>query len=97
MSIEAKTIAIALQKSLRGYLERFPEAADSPGGIRQWWLSEKLQKTSIEKLREALAVLVASGEMQLSTLPDGTELYAKSLAIKVIDPIPIPKAKDIDE
>jgi hypothetical protein len=82
MSTEAKTISMALQESLRNYLERFPDAADSPEGIRQWWLSENLKKMSIEKLREALEILVASGEMQLSTLPDGTELYAKSLPFK---------------
>jgi hypothetical protein len=78
MSTEAERISISLQASLRRYLEKFPEAADSPEGIRHWWLTEELRMTPVENLRHALKALVASGEMQISTLPDGTELYARS-------------------
>ena len=80
MSTEAERMSLSLQASLRRYLEKYPEAADSPKGIRQWWLTDELRMIPIEKLHEALMVLVVSGEMQLSTLPDGTELYARSLS-----------------
>lgn len=84
MSTEAERITIELQASLRRYLEKYPEAADSPEGIRQWWLAEELRMTPIALLRDALKALVASGEMQFSVLPDGTELYARSAASAVV-------------
>jgi hypothetical protein len=78
MSIDASHHLLQLQASIRVYLTRYPDAADSPEGIRQWWLTQALQTTSIETLRIALTALVMSGEMQLRILPDGTELYARS-------------------
>lgn len=84
MSTEAERISISLQASLRRYLEKYPDAADSPEGIRQWWLAEELRVTPIRLLREALKTLVASGEMQFSVLPDGTELYARSVPSAVV-------------
>jgi hypothetical protein len=84
MSTEAERTSISLQASLRRYLEKYPEAADSPEGIRQWWLAEELRMTPIGILREALKALVASGEMQFSILPDGTELYARSVPSAVV-------------
>lgn len=80
MSTEAERMSLSLQASLRRYLEKYPEAADSPEGIRQWWLTEELRMTPIENLREALMMMVVTGEMQLSILPDGTELYARSVS-----------------
>jgi hypothetical protein len=78
MSTDASQTSLVLQASLRSYLQRFPDAADSAEGIRQWWLREELRTTPIEKLRLALMALVASGEMQFSILPDGTELYSRA-------------------
>jgi len=95
MSTEAELMYISLQASLRRYLEQFPDAADSPEGIRQWWLTEELRVTPIEILRQALKVLVASDEMQFSILPDGTELYARSAASAVVSFKQ--QAKDIDK
>ena len=83
MSTEAERMSLSLQASLRRYLEKYPEAADSPEGIRQWWLADELRMTPIEKLRDALMALVALGEMQFSVLPDGTELYAPSVSVSV--------------
>ena len=83
MSTEAERMSLSLQASLRRYLEKYPEAADSPEGIRQWWLADELRMTPIEKLRDALLALVALGEMQFSVLPDGTELYAPSVSVSV--------------
>ncbi len=84
MSTETERTSISLQASLRRYLEKHPEAADSPEGIRQWWLAEELRMTPIGILREALKTMVASGEMQFSILPDGTELYARSVPSAVV-------------
>ena len=80
MSTEAERMSISLQASIRRYLEKYPDAADSPEGIRQWWLTEELRMTPTEKLDQALMVMVISGEMQLNILPDGTELYARSVS-----------------
>lgn len=65
-----------LCEALKHYLARHPDAADSPEGIRQWWLPEELRATPLELIRQAMQDLVASGDMRCSTLPDGTELYA---------------------
>lgn len=67
-----------LRTALSRYLARHPEAADSLIGIRQWWLPEPLQEVSIEELRATLLELVDVGEVRVSTLPDGTELYART-------------------
>lgn len=80
MSTEAERMSISLQASIRRYLEKYPDAADGPEGIRQWWLTDELRMTPIEKLDEALMVMVISGEMQLNILPDGTKLYARSVS-----------------
>ena len=80
MSTEAERMSISLQASIRRYLEKYPDAADSPEGIRQWWLTEELRMTPTEKLDQALMLMVISGEMQLNILPDGTELYARSVS-----------------
>jgi hypothetical protein len=84
MPTEAERIFISLQASLRRYLEKHPEAADNPEGIRQWWLAEELRMTPLAILLEALQALVASGEMQLSVMPDGTEVYARSASSTVV-------------
>lgn len=78
--------SMLLQESLRQYLAQHPDAADGIEGIRRWWLTEELRATPIERLRQELALLVASGEMRSSILPDGTELYARStLTVSVRD------------
>jgi hypothetical protein len=80
MSIGATRVSNPLHDALRSYLSRFPDAADSPEGIRQWWLTKDLRTAPLVKVREALKDLVASGEMESRILPDGTELYARSKA-----------------
>jgi hypothetical protein len=69
-----------IRDCLRRYLEAHPDAADSLAGIRQWWLPEALREVALEELREALAQLAASGEVQCSTLPDKSELYTRGSA-----------------
>ena len=62
-----------LRECLRCYLEEHPEAADSLEGIRQWWLPDRLRDAVLdEDLEMAIAQLIASGEIQRNTLPDGS-------------------------
>lgn len=95
MSTEAERKTLSLQASLRRYLEQYPDAADSPEGIRQWWLTGEMRMTPIENLRHALLGLVASGEMQFCILPGGTELYARSGSSAVVSFMQ--QAKDSDK
>lgn len=80
MSADAPGISQALCDALRRYLERHPDAADSPEGIRRWWLPQGLQAIPLGVLLPALEHLVDGGEMQRTTLPDGTALYARGNA-----------------
>jgi hypothetical protein len=75
--MDAKQWSQPLREALRRYLERHPDAADSLEGIGRWWLPEVLRGTPVESLRMAIEALVDSGEMRCSTLPDGTQLYAR--------------------
>lgn len=76
MSADAPGMSRAVCDALRGYLGRHPDAADSPEGIRRWWLPPTLQSVPLDLLLAALDRLVAGGEMQCTQLPDGTCLYA---------------------
>jgi hypothetical protein len=67
-----------LCECVRRYLAVHPDAADSLRGIRQWWLPARLRNVTLEELEQALAQLVACGEVQRSTLPGAEELYARS-------------------
>lgn len=65
-----------IQDAVRVYLRSHPHAADTPVGIRQWWLPESMRSMPIELLRLALARMAASGELRCQALSDGTRLYA---------------------
>ena len=77
MPTEADVDTRALCDCLRRYLDSHPDAADSLSGIRQWWLPAPFDQVALDELRRALAQLVASGEVQCSTLPDKSELYTR--------------------
>ena len=66
------------REAVRRYLRDHPDAADTPVGIRQWWLPEWLRDIPIESLELALEELIAAGEVRSSTLPDGRELYSRA-------------------
>lgn len=65
-----------LRDALRAYLAAHPGAADGLVGIRSWWLPPHLQCVARERLHEALMDLVERREMDCTSMPDGTELYA---------------------
>lgn len=63
---------------LRCYLDAHPGAADSLVGIRQWWLPAAFRNVALDELQRALERLAEAGEVRLSTLPDGRELYTRA-------------------
>jgi hypothetical protein len=65
-----------LQDAVRRYLQVHADAADTPTGIRQWWLPDRLRSTSLELVRLALEEMVANGELRYDTLLDSTRLYS---------------------
>jgi hypothetical protein len=74
-----------LREALGRYLRERPDAADTLVGIAQWWLPAAMRGTSMERLRLALAELIAAHEVRCTVLPDGSELYARA-----VDPTPVP-------
>jgi hypothetical protein len=66
------------REAVRRYLRDHPDAADTPVGIRQWWLPEWLRDIPIESLELALEELIAAHEVRSSTLPDGRDLYSRA-------------------
>jgi hypothetical protein len=79
-AMDADERTVELCDCVRRYLAAHPDAADSLRGIRQWWLPARLRDVTLEELEQALAQLVARGEVQRSTLPGAGELYARSSA-----------------
>jgi hypothetical protein len=80
MSSGAATTSSVIVEAVRQYLAQHPDAADSPEGILRWWLPKELQRVPIDLLRQALEILVVTGEVHNRTLPDGTSLYIRAKA-----------------
>lgn len=78
MSASASGSRFDLREAVQRYLDEHPDAADSLIGIRQWWLPEALRGSSPAQIRCALADLIASGNVDCQSLPDGTELFFRS-------------------
>lgn len=78
MSASASGPTLDLREAVQRYLDEHPDAADSLIGIRQWWLPEALRGSSPAQIRCALAALIAAGEVDRQSLPDGTELFFRS-------------------
>jgi hypothetical protein len=57
------------------YLARHPVAADSAGGIAQWWLPPMGVDVTLGIVQSALAQLAAEGRVQRRLMPDGRALY----------------------
>jgi len=66
-----------LREAVRRYLRERPDAADTVAGIAQWWLPAEMRGAPTPQLRQALADLIAAGEVRCTVLPDGSELYAR--------------------
>jgi hypothetical protein len=73
-----QTIAIA--NIIERYLNDHPRAADTPEGIRDWWVARQRYIDSVTEVQNALDYLVASGRLSRCTLADGTTVYARAPA-----------------
>lgn len=59
-----------------GYLRRHPGAADTLGGIVDWWLPQQRYEIERSRIEAVLCGLVERGLLLRSRLPGGTDLYA---------------------
>lgn len=65
-----------LHNAILHYLQSNPNAADSLGGVMNWWLPELgYEQVSAESVLQALERLVAVGVVEKIPLVDGTVLY----------------------
>jgi hypothetical protein len=68
-----RTIVIA------GIIERYvtdhPRAADTPEGIRSWWVSRQRFGDTVDEVQKALDYLVARRRLTSSVLPGGTVIF----------------------
>ena len=69
-----ETIVIA--GMIETYLERHPRAADTPEGIRDWWLAAEQREASLPAVLAAAEYLVALQRLARIVLVDGTVVYA---------------------
>lgn len=58
------------------YLWAHPHAADTVDGIVEWWLPRHHHAETVERVQEALDILVVRGWVEQIALADGTVLYA---------------------
>jgi hypothetical protein len=78
MPTDASPDSRAVREALCRYLRERPDAADTLLGIAQWWLPVAMQDIALDRVRQALAELIAAHEVRCTVLPDGTELYARA-------------------
>lgn len=64
-----------LAAAIKNYLMVHREAADSEQGVADWWVPEMGLEASVNEVREALALLVQEGTVEMQTLVDGQLLY----------------------
>ena len=62
--------------ALRRYLRAHPQACDTSEGIAAWWRPlPRVAGNAPDVVAQALAALVASGEMECALGPDGQAVY----------------------
>jgi Fe2+ or Zn2+ uptake regulation protein len=66
-----------LKDEILKYLGAHPQAADTVGGIANWWLPRQRYQEKIQKVQQALDDLVERGLVTKTTLADGTILYER--------------------
>jgi hypothetical protein len=73
-----RTIVIA--GIIERYLTDHPRAADTPEGIRSWWVARQRFGDSVDEVQKALDYLVARRRLASSVLPDGTVIFRAARA-----------------
>jgi sugar/nucleoside kinase (ribokinase family) len=64
-----------IANALRRYVQGKPRAADSPRGIREWWLANLEPAPTPEQVEAALRILQDEGTFIVVMLDDGSELW----------------------
>jgi hypothetical protein len=64
-----------ISKKIQRYLNDKHNAADTLEGLVQWWLVRQSIEEEAQKVKQAIELLVQSGQLNVRLLPDGTELY----------------------
>lgn len=72
---QARQQAIEAIEAIEAYLSLHPKAADTAGGIAQWWLPEMGVDVPIEQVVQALEVLQHRNAVVRTVLPDGQAIY----------------------
>jgi len=71
---------------IAGIIERYvtdhPRAADTPEGIRSWWVARQRYGDSLDNVQKALDYLVGHGRISRTVLPDGTTVYGRAVSPK---------------
>ena len=69
---------------IAGIIERYvtehPRAADTPEGIRSWWVAHQSFGYSVDEVQRALDYLVARRRLTSSVLADGTVIFRAASA-----------------
>lgn len=71
----AHALVAAVAAEIMAHLARHPAAADTPSGIRQWWLKRTRDHASPAIVEAALACLLAAGSIGVRRLPRGEPIY----------------------
>jgi hypothetical protein len=68
---------VMIAEMIERYVIEHPLAADTPEGIRSWWIASEWQ-ASLEDVQKALDHLVESRCLSRMVLTDGTIIYARA-------------------
>jgi hypothetical protein len=60
------------------YVNEHPRAADTPEGIRGWWVAGQRQGDSLQDVETALNYLVELKILSRVVLADGSVIYARA-------------------
>jgi hypothetical protein len=70
-----RTMAIA--DIIERYVTEHPHAADTPEGIRAWWVGRERYGDSLDDVQAALDYLLGDGRIARTVLPDGATIYGR--------------------
>lgn len=79
MSQDNNEIAQVAQ-DIERYLVLHPNAADTLEGIARWWLQRQRFIDSLERVNDALEVLIRRGMVKKITSADGNKIYRCSFS-----------------
>ena len=64
-----------ISKQILNYLKKNPAAADTLEGITDWWLKLERVDQAVDKVAEALEVLIKAGSIKAVKSENGKILY----------------------